>query len=72
MRGPNGWRASCWPTLASHSQVNLKCRPFMHRLQQLGSEPLDEVLGRFVDTVNGAGTWRQTVSWFKEMVRANA
>lgn len=40
--------------------------------RQLGGEPLDEVLGRFVDTVNGAGTWRQTVSWFKEMVRANA
>ncbi len=40
--------------------------------QNLGSAPLDEVIGEFVDAVNGEGTWRQTVSWFKEMVRANA
>lgn len=39
---------------------------------RLGHEPLDEVIGNFVDAVNGAGTWRQTVSWFKDMVRANA
>lgn len=39
---------------------------------RLGSAPLDDVLAEFVDTVNGAGTWRRTVSWFKEMVRANA
>ncbi len=39
---------------------------------RLGTAPLDEVLAEFVDAVNGAGTWRQTVSWFKEMVRANA
>lgn len=40
--------------------------------RKLGSAPLDEVVGEFVDAVNGPGTWRQTVSWFKEMVRANA
>lgn len=40
--------------------------------ERIDSAPLDEVLGEFVDTVNGAGTWRRTVSWFKEMVRANA
>ena len=40
--------------------------------RRLGDAPLDEVLGEFVDTVNGPGTWRQTVTWFKEMVRANA
>jgi len=40
--------------------------------ERLGQAPLDEVLADFVDTVNGPGTWRQTVSWFKDMVRANA
>lgn len=39
---------------------------------QLGLAPLDEVIGRFVDTVNGPNTWRRTVSWFKDMVRDNA
>lgn len=39
---------------------------------RLGTAPLDTVIGEFVDSVNGAGTWRRTVSWFKEMVRANA
>lgn len=39
---------------------------------KLGSAPLDDVLSEFVDAVNGAGSWRSTVSWFKEMVRANA
>lgn len=39
---------------------------------RLGHEPLDDVIGDFVDAVNGPGTWRQTVSWFKDMVRANA
>ena len=29
-------------------------------------------LAGFVDAVNGAGTWRQMVSWFKTMVRDNA
>ena len=40
--------------------------------QRLGHAPTDEVLADFVDAVNGTGTWRQTVTWFKEMVRANA
>lgn len=39
---------------------------------RLGTAPLDDVLAEFIDTVNGPGTWRQTVSWFKNMVRANA
>lgn len=39
---------------------------------RLGTAALDDVLGEFVDTVNGPGTWRKTVSWFKEMVRDNA
>lgn len=40
--------------------------------QKLGHAPIDEVIGEFVDTVNGAGTWRKTVSWFKDIVRSNA
>ncbi len=40
--------------------------------RSLGQAPLDEVIGAFVDAVNGANTWRRTVSWFKDMVRANA
>lgn len=40
--------------------------------QKLGHAPLDEVIGEFVDAVNGADTWRRTVTWFKEIVRANA
>ena len=39
---------------------------------KLGVQPLDVVLGEFVDAVNGAGTWRRTVPWFKDMVRGNA
>ena len=39
---------------------------------RLGTAPLDEVLQEFVDAVNGAGTWKRTVRWFKEMTRANA
>lgn len=39
---------------------------------KLGAAPLDEVIGEFVDAVNGPDTWRRTVPWFKEMVRANA
>ena len=50
------------PTAPVHVQI----------ARRLGSAPIDEVLGEFVDTVNGPGTWRQTVSWFKDMVRANA
>jgi len=46
----------------------------VHRdiVSKLAEHPLDAVLGEFVDAVNGAGTWRRTVPWFKDMVRANA
>lgn len=40
--------------------------------RRLGHAPVDEVIGEFVDAVNGADTWRRTVSWFKDIVRANA
>lgn len=44
----------------------------MQVANRLGHAPLDEVIGAFVDAVNGPDTWRRTVPWFKEMVRANA
>lgn len=50
------------PTTAVHSTV----------AEKLGQAPLDDVIGEFVDAVNGPDTWRRTVPWFKEMVRANA
>jgi len=40
--------------------------------RKLGHAPLDDVIGEFVDAVNGPNTWRRTVSWFKDIVRANA
>lgn len=33
---------------------------------------VDAALEQFIDTVNGTGTWRKMVGWFKEMVRDNA
>ncbi|MDN5843896.1 MAG: alpha/beta hydrolase [Alcaligenaceae bacterium] len=33
---------------------------------------VEPALEQFIDTVNGAGTWHKMVSWFKDMVRANA
>ncbi len=33
---------------------------------------IDVALEQFIDTVNGTGTWRKMVGWFKEMVRDNA
>lgn len=33
---------------------------------------VEQGLSEFVDAVNGAGTWRQMVSWFKTMVKDNA
>ncbi|SHI23937.1 alpha/beta fold hydrolase [Pollutimonas bauzanensis] len=33
---------------------------------------VEPALAEFVDAVNGAGTWRQMVSWFKTMVTDNA
>lgn len=41
-------------------------------VQKLKAGDLDGALAEFVDTVNGAGTWRQMVSWFKTMVKDNA
>lgn len=32
----------------------------------------ETALARFIDTVNGPGTWRQMVGWFKTMVKENA
>lgn len=40
--------------------------------RELGRAPMDDVIGGFVDAVNGADTWRRTVAWFKDIVRANA
>ncbi|WP_233214420.1 alpha/beta fold hydrolase [Pollutimonas nitritireducens] len=33
---------------------------------------IEQGLSEFVDTVNGPGTWRQMVGWFKTMVKDNA
>ncbi len=33
---------------------------------------VEEALSQFIDKVNGAGTWRQMVGWFKTMVTDNA
>lgn len=33
---------------------------------------LEGALTQFIDTVNGPGTWRQMVGWFKTMVKDNA
>ncbi|NGM89019.1 alpha/beta hydrolase [Parapusillimonas sp. SGNA-6] len=38
----------------------------------LARDDVEQALSLFVDTVNGPGTWRQMVGWFKEMVRDNA
>ena len=40
--------------------------------KKLGTAALDDVLQEFVDAVNGAGSWKRTVRWFKDMTRANA
>lgn len=39
---------------------------------KLTENDLEGALTQFMDTVNGAGTWRHLVSWFKTMVRDNA
>jgi len=39
---------------------------------RLAQGDIDGALAEFIDTVNGAGTWRQMVGWFKTMVRDNA
>jgi Predicted hydrolases or acyltransferases (alpha/beta hydrolase superfamily) len=40
--------------------------------ERLGHMDLDDVLQEFVDAVNGPGSWKRTVRWFKDMTRANA
>lgn len=40
--------------------------------RQLEAGETDAALTFFIDTVNGDGTWRHMVSWFKDMVRDNA
>lgn len=40
--------------------------------RQLEAGEADAALATFIDTVNGVGTWRHMVSWFKNMVRDNA
>lgn len=48
--------------------------PLPHRdmAALLLGDDAEAALSGFVDTVNGAGTWRQMTSWFKTMVRDNA
>ncbi|TAL75436.1 MAG: alpha/beta hydrolase [Burkholderiaceae bacterium] len=41
-------------------------------VSQLQEGNTEAALSEFVDTVNGEGTWRHMVDWFKTMVRDNA
>jgi len=41
-------------------------------VEKLERGDLEAAMAQFVDTVNGAGTWRRMVGWFKAMVRDNA
>ncbi|MGB3289012.1 MAG: alpha/beta hydrolase [Burkholderiaceae bacterium] len=41
-------------------------------LRQLQGGDIEGALASFVDAVNGPGTWKQMVSWFKTMVKDNA
>ncbi len=46
---------------------------FQHEVvEQLRQGNVEAALMQFIDSVNGAGTWRHMVSWFKTMVRDNA
>lgn len=48
-------------------------RPFYtHAVEQLQAGDIDGALEGFIDTVNGADTWRKMVAWFKDMTRDNA
>ncbi|HEY9279444.1 MAG TPA: alpha/beta hydrolase [Eoetvoesiella sp.] len=48
-------------------------RAFQHEVvSKLKHGERDDALTQFIDTVNGAGTWRHMVSWFKTMVQDNA
>ncbi|MHA3903875.1 alpha/beta fold hydrolase [Castellaniella sp. WN] len=41
-------------------------------VQRLRDGDAEGAIERFIDTVNGADTWRRMVGWFKDMVRDNA
>ncbi|MGB3422944.1 MAG: alpha/beta hydrolase [Castellaniella sp.] len=41
-------------------------------VQRLQAGDTEDALEQFIDTVNGADTWRKMVGWFKDMVRDNA
>ena len=41
-------------------------------VQRLQDGDTEGALEQFIDTVNGADTWRRMVGWFKDMVRDNA
>jgi pimeloyl-ACP methyl ester carboxylesterase len=45
---------------------------FRKAVELLQEGDLDSAVEQFIDTVNGADTWRKMVGWFKEMVRDNA
>lgn len=45
---------------------------YMHAVEQLKAGDVDGALQGFIDTVNGADTWRKMVAWFKDMTRDNA
>ena len=50
-----------------------KSHPFQFEVvAKLRRGDLEGALAQFIDTVNGAGTWRQMVGWFKTMVKDNA
>lgn len=41
-------------------------------VEKLRSGDIDGAMTQFIDSVNGSGTWRHMVSWFKTMVKDNA
>lgn len=50
-----------------------KTPPFYrHAVDQLRAGDVEGALEGFIDTVNGADTWRKMVGWFKDMTRDNA
>jgi pimeloyl-ACP methyl ester carboxylesterase len=45
---------------------------YAQAVDQLEAGRIEPALEQFIDTVNGADTWRKMVGWFKDMVRDNA
>jgi len=45
---------------------------YLEVVEKLEQGDVEGAMSQFVDTVNGPGTWRQMVAWFKAMVRDNA